>query len=165
MSRAMETRVLVVDVSQAMGADLAVAKRSLMSLAQKKIIEVPCCSPSAARERLRSHLCAALLLPVPRRRRRPASLPCPAVVWLMRMPSEQMGSKTKMGLVMIGTTGEHPPMVHQAAARLFGQHLRKQLGCALGCVLVAKWDPVVMLLCRGLVTFSSGSRAQTPTTR
>ena len=40
MSRAMESRVFLVDVSQTMGADLEIAKKAILSITQQKIFQV-----------------------------------------------------------------------------------------------------------------------------
>lgn len=103
--------MLAVDVSQAMGADLAIAKRALMSLAQQKIIEVrPPPNPlllapwrvrtvhKRAQKPFRSEPPFLDPRPCPPR----LTTPCK---WLIRLPPEQMGSKTKMGLVLMGSTG------------------------------------------------------------
>eukprot|EP00802_Teleaulax_amphioxeia_P005717 Tamp_05721.p1 GENE.Tamp_05721~~Tamp_05721.p1 ORF type:complete len:320 (-),score=70.60 Tamp_05721:1934-2857(-) len=41
MARAMESRALLVDVSEAMGSDLQVAKKALLAMAQQKMIHMP----------------------------------------------------------------------------------------------------------------------------
>jgi hypothetical protein len=40
MSRAMESRVFLVDVSQTMGTDLEIAKKAILSITQQKIFQV-----------------------------------------------------------------------------------------------------------------------------
>ena len=107
--------MLAVDVSQAMGSDLAIAKRALMSLAQQKIIEVrPPPDPlrlaprrvRTVHKRAQNLSLSGLSRPFPD----PRPCPCPPRLtppcnWLTQLPPEQMGSKTKMGLVLVGSTG------------------------------------------------------------
>jgi hypothetical protein len=56
MARAMETRLVLVDVSQAMGQDLEVAKKALVSMAQQKMIQVRAPRPHVKRVEMRAGL-------------------------------------------------------------------------------------------------------------
>ena len=159
MARAMESRALLVDVSVAMGDDLAIAKRALLAMVQQKIIQVPSLRRCATRRHARRAM-------TPRRRaRRRHSAPRPhacalspaalcgaaaaerargacagrrrAAISRLRSPApvplEQMPTKSRMGLVMMGSTGVRAAAVRR---RSFSPAAHRRV--ALVCVACAK---------------------------
>ena len=164
MARAMESRALLVDVSVAMGDDLAIAKRALLAMAQQKMIQVPplqrCVCATTRRHSLRAmpprvteapqRPSPACVDPITRRalsgaaaverargacggshRAAISRLCSPAPV-----PLEQMPTKSRMGLVMMGSTGVRAAAVRR---RSFSPaaHRRFALVC-VACVKAAR---------------------------
>jgi len=149
-ARAMETRVLLVDISASMGAvDLNIAKTALMSLVQQKMIQVSPhrlllrCAKNWARGQVQRKSSSELNYARCRRSERscawclshyvscgryshlsatcvPHFAPaCDKFAGCERCSIVQMPTKTKMGLVMMGSNGEHDWFFFRTVAFFF----------------------------------------------